>query len=254
MLEFFGAICAPSIWVIAVLEFALLVFMIVRYVKTKSIMTLVIAFITVGLFYDAFMIGLGTLDNIESLKGLSQFRFVSHGLLIPLLFVVGSLALDLKSPWKWVVYGVTLALMIAGVAEGFATNLVPNYALVDKDTSLYSTVVRYISFEPSTKKYTADQIATLVATWGDVTPSWASGISSLLSFGTVFPLMGVGIYLWIKEKNPFLFLSGFSMFFFSVFPLIIKANIFMFFISMFGEILMVTFMLVYTIKKEKKFI
>ena len=37
----------------------------------------------------------------------------------------------------------------------------------------------------------------------------------MLSFGTVVPLMLVGIYVWIRQKTPHLFLSGFLMFFFS---------------------------------------
>lgn len=224
MEQFFNAICAPMIWVIAILELALLVFMVIRYVKTKSIFTLVVALITFGLFFDAFIIGLGAFMNAENLRAISQFRFVSHGLLIPLLFVVCSLALGLKKPWKYIIYGLTIALMFAGVAEGFATVLgVQEIAGISRMASIKTE-----------------------------TPKWAATISQVLSFGTVFPLIGVGIYCWIKQKTPLLFLAGFLMFFFSAIGPATGNSAYIFFISMIGEILMVTFMLLYIMRQEKK--
>lgn len=224
MINFLETICAPAVWVIAVLELGLLTFSIIRFIKTKSLLTLVIALITVGLFYDAFIIGLGAFVDASAMKALSQIRFISHGLLIPLLFVVCSLSLDLKKPWKYIVYGITLAFMLAGVAEGFATVLEP-------------VVAGGLSRMASAK---------------DLTPGWADAISKVLSFGTVFPLIGVGIYVWIKQKTPFLCLSGLFMLIFSAIGPAIGAKAYIFFISMLGEILMIIFMLLYTFKKEQK--
>lgn len=226
MINFLEAICKPTVWVIVVLELALLVFSIIRFIRTKSFLTLAIALITVGLFYDAFIIGLGAFVDANTMRAASQVRFISHGLLIPLLFVVCGLSLDLKKPWNFIIYGVTLLFMIAGVAEGFATVLEP-------------VMAGGLSRMASAK---------------DLTPKWAALISRLLSFGTVFPLIGVGIFVWIKQKNPFLFISGMLMLFFSAIGPAIGAKDYIFFISMFGEILMIIFMLLYTFKKEKRVI
>jgi len=231
MRQFLDAITIPSVWVIAILELLLFGFMIFRFVKTKSLITLAISLITAGLFFDAFIIALGSVvSNVAILKGVSQWRFILHGLLIPLMFVVCVFALDLKKPWKYIVFGLTLALMVAGVIEGSSVPLVQQG-------------FRFKSIDPL-----PDNL------------KWIDTITSILNYGTVFPLIIVGIYIWIKQKNPFLFLSGISMLGFTL--LGVFANIFtkvgdvkgdyMFFISMFGEILMVTFMLIYAIKKEKK--
>lgn len=230
MRQFLDAITVPSVWAICVLELLLLVFMIVRFIKTKSKLTIVIACITFGLFFDAFIIALGAFHNAGGLQGISQWRFILHGLLIPLMFVVATFALDLKKPWKYVVFAVTLALMVAGCIEGSSVQIGLTTGLVDRFKAL------------------------------DTNPKWISTITDILNYGTVFPLVAVGIYIWIKQKNPFLFLAGISMLGFTI--LGVFANIFtkvgdvkgdyMFFISMYGEILMVTFMQIYTIKKEGK--
>lgn len=224
MNEFLGMICLPAIWVIAVLELALTVFSIVRFVKTKSIVTIVIAVLSLGLFYDAFVIGLGGFVDPSLAPFASRLRFVAHGVLIPLLFPISSLSLDLKKPWKYVVYGVTLALMIAGLMESIFTPL---------GVESIAGILRYAGIK-------------------EETPKWCSAITSVLNMGTVFPLIGVGIYLWIKQKNCFLTLSGIFMLFFSVIAMIIGAKEYMFFMSMFGEILMILFMILHTIKKEKR--
>jgi len=232
MRQFLDSITIPSVWAICVLELALLVFMIIRFIKTKSLITIVIACITFGLFFDAFIIALGSFGDASALKGISQWRFILHGLLIPLMFIVCLFALELKKPWNYVVLGVTVALMIAGVAEGSSVQIGLQNGIVSRFKAL------------------------------DDNPSWITAVTNVLNFGTVFPLIGVGVYVWIKQKNPFLFLAGISMLGFTI--LGIFANIFtkvgevkgdyMFFISMYGEILMVTFMQLYAIKKEKKLI
>jgi len=80
----------------------------------------------------------------------------------------------------------------------------------------------------------------------DATPAWASLISSILSFGTVIPMMIVGIIVWIKQKTPHLFLSGFFMFVFSAIgPATGNADL-IFYISMFGELLLVFFLYLYS--------
>ena len=82
-------------------------------------------------------------------------------------------------------------------------------------------------------------------------PLWAEKISRVLSYGTVIPLMIVGIIVWIKEKTPHLFLSGFLMFAFSALGPATGNFDLIFFISMIGELFMLLFFLLYAKKEEK---
>ena len=77
-------------------------------------------------------------------------------------------------------------------------------------------------------------------------------IPTIVNVIAVLPLIGVGIYVLIKEKNVYLLLSGGLMFFFSMIGPIVKLNDFLFLISMFGEICMILFIVLYYLKKEKK--
>ena len=83
------------------------------------------------------------------------------------------------------------------------------------------------------------------------TPAWATAISNILSFGTVIPLMITGIIVWIKQKTPLLFLSGFFMFAFSALGPATGNTDLIFYISMFGEVLLVLFLYLYALRFEK---
>ncbi len=112
--------------------------------------------------------------------------------------------------------------MVAGFAEAVATVLEP---------SSIAGVTRFKAAE--------------------ATPAWAEMISNVLSFGTVIPLMIAGIVVWFKQKTPSLFLSGFFMFAFSALgPVTGNADL-IFYISMYGEVLMVLFLYLYSFKKSE---
>lgn len=153
---------------------------------------------------------------------LSQIRFVSHGALIPLIFPICAYALDLKKVWLKVVWIFTGVLVVLGIAEGFAVELVVKDA---------ANIIRYAS--------------------GDGTPAWAEAVSGVLSYGTVIPLMIVGIIVWVKQKTPKLFLSGFLMFLFSALGPATGNFDLIFFISMFGEALMTLFFYLYAEHNSK---
>ena len=61
----------------------------------------------------------------------------------------------------------------------------------------------------------------------------------------VVPLVLAGIAVWVKQKTPALFLSGFLMFAFSALGPATGNFDLIFFISMFGEVCMVLFFMVY---------
>ena len=147
-------------------------------------------------------------------------RFIAHGLLIPLIFPICAYALKLKKPVIIGVWAVTGLLMIGGVAQALATVL---------EKWEIAGVVRLAS--------------------GADTPKWAEIISLVLSFGTVIPMMIAGIIVWIKQKKPHLFLSAFLMFVFSALGPATGNSDLIFFISMFGELLMVLFLYLYSRKE-----
>ena len=219
MRDFLISICPVAIWVIVVAE--ALIAILLLCLKKKPIVILSVL-VTLGLILDAVIIGLGAFLPNDVLKALSPVRFVAHGILIPLLFPIIGYALNLKKPVMIVVWIFTVLLMIAGAAEGIATVLEPK---------TIAGVVRYAA--------------------ADGTPKWADIISKVLSFGTVIPMMIAGIVVWVRQKTPHLFLSGFLMFAFSALGPATGNSDLIFFISMFGEVLMVLFLYLYCRRRAK---
>ena len=220
MREFFITICSMAIWFIVAAEgliAALLFFQAKRHSQPVALWSGVL---TIGLILDAAIIGLGTALPESTLTAISPARFIAHGLLIPLIFPIFAYALKLKKAVIIGVWVVTGLLMIGGVAQALATVL---------EKREIAGVVRLTS--------------------GTDTPKWADIISRVLSFGTVIPMMIAGILVWIKQKNPHLFLSGFLMFVFSALGPATGNSDLIFFISMFGELLMVLFLYLYSRKE-----
>ena len=218
MRDFLLTICPYAIWSIAAAEL-LIAIMLLRLKKRPIVICSVL--VTFGLILDAAIIGLGAFLPESVLAAISPVRFVAHGILIPLLFPICGYALKPKKPVMVGVWVFTVLLMIAGAAEGIATVLEPKKI---------AGVVRYASSEN--------------------TPGWADIISRILSFGTVIPMMIAGIVVWVKQKTPHLFLSGFFMFAFSALGPATGNSDLIFFISMFGELLMVLFLYLYCRRKQ----
>ena len=221
MRELLFASCPAALWIMTVIHVAFMVLLFTKYKATKQkifILTFDIAF---GLFYDAFVLALGTiLPEGGLLLALSRLRYVFHGMLIPLIFVICAYGLDAKGlvmKLVWVLTGVLIAL---GIADGCVRQI---------GVETVAGVCRYASVSA---------------------PAWAEIVNSLLTFGTVIPLMIVGIIVWIKQKTPHLFLAGFLMFAFSV--LGAACLELMFYISMYGEVLMTAFFYLYACKKSAK--
>ena len=223
MREFLIKICPVAIWCIVAGEAVIAALLFLHAAKKHSKVALWSGVLTLGLILDAAIIGLGSVLTPETLAAVSPARFIAHGLLIPLLFPICGYALNLKKPVMTVVWIVTALIMAAGVAQALATKLVPE---------------------------TIANVTRMKA--GEDTPKWAETISMALSFGTVIPMMIVGIIVWIKEKTPHLFLSGLLMFAFSALGPATGNTDLIFFISMFGEILMVLFLYLYARAKTKR--
>ena len=223
MRDFLISICPVTIWVIVVLEVLIAALLFASGKKKKQPLAFWAGILTLGLILDAALIGLGTSLPADVLRAVSPVRFIAHGLLIPLLFPVCGYALKLKKPAMTVIWILMVLLMIAGAAQAVVTKL---------ELRELAGVLRYAA--------------------GEGTPRWAEAVSRVLSFGTVIPLMIVGVIVWIKQKNPHLFLAGFFMFAFSALGPATGNTDLIFFISMFGELLMVLFLYLFLANKSSK--
>lgn len=223
MRAFLINICPTAIWCIVACEALIAVLLFAHAARKKSKVAFWSGVLTLGLILDAAIIGLGSVLPQSTLSEISPIRFIAHGLLIPLLFPICAYALNFRKLPMVLVWMFTVLVMAFGVAQALVTVLEPKEL---------AGVVRYAA--------------------GEGTPRWAEAISRVLSFGTVIPMMIVGVIVWIKEKTPHLFLSGLLMFAFSALgPATGNADL-IFFISMFGELLMVLFLYLYARAKTRR--
>ena len=221
MRDVFLSIMPVAMWVLTALNLVLTLSLFLLWRKRKLNPALWMGLVAFGLFYDALILSMGTLLPAGNLlRGLSLPRFVLHCGLIPLLFPICADALGLKPVGRKVVWIVTALIMTVGVAAGFVTRLEPQTVGV---------VTRYASAKA-------------------LTPGWSAGIQNALSYGPIIVLMVCGILVWILRKRPELFFSGLGMFIFSALAPATGNMDLMFFISMFGELLMVFFFWLYAIK------
>lgn len=223
MREFLMMICPYAIWGIVAGEVVIAALLFSLSARKKSKVARWSGILTLGLILDAAIIGLGSILTPEALETVSPVRFIAHGLLIPLLFPIMGYSLNFKKILMFIVWSFTLVLMVLGVLQAVKTVLVPE---------------------------TIANVTRMKA--GEGTPKWAEAISRVLSFGTVIPMMIAGVIVWIKEKTPHLFLSGFFMFAFSALGPATGNTDLIFFISMFGEILMVLFLYLYALAKCRR--
>lgn len=212
-------------WAITVFHALILLLSIRGYGKSRQPLYLLLAFLSFGLCYDALIQALGTaLGEGSVLFFLSRFRYVFHGALIPLLFPICAYALDFKKPWKLAVWALTGVVIALGIAEGFATVMVPERT---------AGILRLASDK-------------------EATPGWATGVSMLLAFGTIIPVILAGIAVWIKQKTPLLFLAGFLMFAFAALAPATGNLDLNFLVTMFGEVFLGLFFLLYAGLKAAK--
>ena len=220
MREFLFASCPVMLWVITVVELVFTVLLFSRYAKTKNLLFLLSGLICVGLTYDALILALGSvMTEGAALMALSRLRYVFHGGLIPLIFLICAYALDFKGFWKLAAWAFTGILIVLGIADGCVRQI---------GATTVAGICRYASV---------------------YAPAWAEIVNSLLTFGTVIPMMVAGIVVWVKQKTPHLFLSAFLMFLFS--GLGAACLELMFYISMYGELLMALFLYFYAQKRAR---
>lgn len=208
--------CSLVIWIIVAIEAILGVSLAAAYKKDRRPIIICMILVDVGLLVDALLINLGGFFDGGLPEPVSRLRFILHGMLIPLLFPICGYSLKLKRKVMSVIWALTAVVMVLGLAEGMSITL---------ELIQLGDVVRHNS--------------------ADSSPAWAETIRSFLSFGTVIPLIIVGIAVWIKQKTPTLFLSGFLMFAFAALGPATGNLDLLFVITMIGEVLMILFFMLY---------
>ncbi len=202
-----------GIGLIVLIELGFMMLFFRQFSRDKSPLTLCMLMVAIGLFLDAFLIALGSINPDGMTESISKVRFIAHGMLIPLMFPICGYTLELKKRPMQILWIATIILMVVGTAQGFAVKLEPE---------TLGKTYRYVT--------------------SDLTPIWAEKVRRLLSFGTVLPVIGSGIWVWIKKKKPNFFLAGFFMFVFSAIGPATGNFELIFFFSMIGEILLCLFM------------
>ena len=219
MTQFLFDTCPLMLWVITLVQIVFTVMTFVQYSKTKNIIYFLTGLLTIGLTYDGLILAIGCfMKEGVVFAALSRLRYVLHGALIPFIYAICGYALDLKGKWLkavWIFTGIFVAL---GFADGCVREL---------GVKVVADVTRYVSLSA---------------------PAWAEIVNKFLTFGTVIPMMIVGVIVWRKQKTPYLFLSAFLMFLFSGLGVAVKEL--MFYISMYGEVLMALFLYFYARKKD----
>ena len=224
MYDFFMNIAAPTVWVVCGIELLLLIYSIYKSVKTKSIFIFLVTAITFGLFYDAFITSLGTVIDAASIMFLSRLRYILHVIFVPLLFIITILTINVKREIRITVEIITLAFIILGIICIIFTK----YEVIN-----FAGISRLVVNKELTNKA-------------------INTIPTVINIIAVLPSIGVGIYKLIKEKNAYMLLSGGLMFLFPMIGPILKLNDFLFLISMFGEICMIVFLILYFNKVTSK--
>lgn len=222
MRDFFLNNSPLVMWVLTLIEILIGV---LSLKAKKGTLSYIVAAESFGLAIDALIQAIGTLLGEGTLlQSISQVRYILHGLLVPLMVPIAFYVLGIKkSVGKIAVWLVTALLMAAGIYMGLVTKTEP---------VMMAGVLRYASSK--------------------ATPAFASTFDRILSIGGVIPLIAVGIAHIVKNKSPFLLLSGIAMFGFAALAPATHNMDLNFVITMVGEVLMIIFFFVEVLIKKRQ--
>lgn len=173
------------------LYLGLMVMLVRRSRRKRDLGAGVMAAVFVGLLYDSLIVALGRLVGASPLlEWLNRGRYLLHGALLPLFFVV---AVDLaeRGGARWAGTRTQLAAWIAALVLGIA-GLVAGFFLRLEPTTLAETL-----------RYTVVRATT--PAWAHLLPLGVSVVSDLL-------FMAVGVGLWRRRRWPWLAVGALVMF------------------------------------------
>ena len=193
------------------------------YLNNKDIILIFFLIEIFGLIYDGAIILLGFLMPDSVLIFFNRLRFILHGVLVPLLILFTAYALKSKEMYLYIHLGILIILSIIGMLAGIIAKL-----KIVEDAVL--------------KRYTFDEeMGSLIMI-----------IFNVMNIGSVLYMIVVGVFLLIKRKEYFFFLSGLFMLIFSAIgPAIGKIEL-NYLLSMYGEVLMVIFLYLFFKKNEEE--
>jgi len=230
--QFVISTMAPALWLLTIFDLMSIIAMFTNHEQNhKNPVSFLTGILCLGLFYDSLILSLGAILPFgQLLKILSQFRYILHCVLIPLLFPICAYSLKIDKQKMRIIWIVSIVIMIIGFFAGIA---------VVTEERTVGLIRRYAESK--------------------LTPKFADSIIQMLDIVPVFFMMGIGVYLWIKKKNPFMFLSGFFMFAFTMLGIFLgkdpggdPSQSLMFYISMYGESLMVFFLYCFIRKEDSQ--
>ena len=200
------------------------------YKAKKDRIALLTGILCLGLFYDSLILSCGSfLQFGPFFKALSQFRYVLHCLLIPLLFPICAYSFKADRKLVIAVWALTAVIMAVGLYSGFH---------IVTEERVVGAIRRYAQ--------------------SDNTPAFANTLVSMLDILPVFFMIGTGAVLSFKKKNPNLMLAGIFMLLFTLAGIFLgkdpngdRTQSLMFYISMFGESFMVFFLYRFILKNEQ---
>ena len=204
----------PAFWVVACVLILFMVLMFNTYKKTNEKLFLLVGAFAFGLFYEAFVLALGsTLGEGLLILILTRVRYILYGILVPVLLLVSAFALDLQGKWlkaAWISAGI---FMLLGVVGGSVVDLTPK-----TDEELF----RYAVVSPAI---------------------WETVVHCVVYFGTALVLLGTGVAIWVKWETPRLLIAGLLML------ACVAASVFLrdagVFVSVFGQIMVLLFLYLY---------
>ncbi len=229
MVEFFEIINPTYCFVLSAFFIAMIVVSFASFKKYKNYLFLMIGLVSVGLFYDTFITGLGyQLHSSSAFYIVGMMRHVCHALLTPLVLVFclkacNNCGVFLHKAYKYAVYAISAVLAIGAIIAIFTSPV----DLID-----YGGVIRH-----SIDKDSAFFLSALVL--------------KSLSYGMLFPMF-IASFVTIKKCKDFNLLWGtIGMLLFTIIGVIINPDL-IFMISFVGEALLAFFFYYYAYKYEKK--
>lgn len=228
MLEFFTLINPAYCVVMSMLVLVMGVVSFVWYSKTKDVLFALVGLVSVGLFYDMFVTGIGyQIQDLSSFYVIGMMRHVFHGLLTPLILVFVYIIFRRCEIIKHKSIDIVMALVVA---------IIIIWAIIAVFTSPVELVEIADVIRHSIDNDNAHFLANL--------------IFNMLSFGTLIP-MGIGAYITIKKQHDFnLLIAIIAMFGFTMIGVIIDTQL-VFVTSFIGEACIVIFYFLYANKQYK---
>ena len=203
----------PTILIAAIIYIYIIKLSIDVFLLKKQLILILFIVQILGLIYDGIVILLGFSMSESVLMFFNKFRFIFHGLLVPLLIIFCGNALNLKGKFFYLNLLINIILSIFGIILGIICNL----DIVDEN------VLKRCNFSSDEKKFIKISF-------------------TLMNIGCVIYMIVAGIILYVKKKDYYFFLSGFFMLLFSAIgPAVGKSNL-NYLLSMYGEVLMIIFL------------